>query len=43
MGSWKEVLTFIASNAEDQYDALKLRLRKRLGMGPIHLLPYLGH
>jgi phosphatidate phosphatase APP1 len=43
MGSWKEVLTYVASNVEDQYDALKLDLRERLGMGPIHLLPYLGH
>ncbi|WP_119071649.1 App1 family protein [Aggregatilinea lenta] len=43
MGDWKEVLSYVASNVEDQYDALKMNLRERLGIGPIHLLPYLGH
>lgn len=43
MTGWKDVIARVASNVEDHYDALKLGLRERLGLGPIHILPYTGY
>lgn len=43
MADWKSVLLQIASNAEDQFDEFKLRLRRKLAPRPIMILPYLGH
>jgi phosphatidate phosphatase APP1 len=43
MSDWKKVVTLIAVNVDDYYDSLKLRLRKLLGIGPVHLLSYLGY
>ncbi|NLX11661.1 MAG: DUF2183 domain-containing protein [Chloroflexi bacterium] len=43
MSDWKQVVALIASNVEDHYDALKLRLRHKLGIGPVQVLPYIGH
>jgi phosphatidate phosphatase APP1 len=43
MSNWKDILVHITSDIEDHYDALKLRLRKALGLGPVHVLPYIGH
>lgn len=42
MSEWKKALASAATSVEDQYDLLKLRLRKRMGIGPVHLLTYLG-
>jgi phosphatidate phosphatase APP1 len=43
MPSWQDVIVHVAANVEEHYDALKLRLRERLGIGPVQILPYLGH
>jgi len=43
MSEWKKALAQVANSVEDRYDLLKLRLRKRLGIGPVHLLTYLGY
>jgi phosphatidate phosphatase APP1 len=43
MSDWKEVITHLTANVEEHYDQLKLRLRETLGIGPVHLLPYLGY
>ena len=43
MSDWKDVVTYLAVNVDDHYDALKLRLRKLLGIRPVHILPYLGY
>lgn len=43
MSEWKKAIAQVASGIEDQYDMLKLRLRKKLGIGPVHLLTYLGY
>lgn len=43
MSDWKKVFTRFASNADDRFDRLKFRLRKRLGtLGPLLILPYRG-
>lgn len=43
MLEWKKAVAQVASGVEDRYDLLKLRLRKKLGIGPVHLLTYLGY
>lgn len=43
MSEWKKAIAQVASSVEDQYDMLKLRLRQKLGIGPVHLLTYLGY
>lgn len=43
MSEWKKAIAQVATSVEDQYDLLKLRLRKRLGIGPVHVLTYLGY
>lgn len=43
MANWEQVVANFANNIEEHYDALKLRLRQKLGIGPVHILPYLGH
>ncbi|HMM28390.1 MAG TPA: DUF2183 domain-containing protein [Aggregatilineaceae bacterium] len=43
MSEWKKAVAQVASNVEDHYDLLKLRLREKLGIGPVHLLTYLGY
>jgi len=43
MAHWKQVFTKIASNADDKFDQLRIRLMKRLGsFGPVIILPYRG-
>ena len=43
MVSWQHVLTHLANNAEDHFDKLKNRLRKRLDLlGPLMIAPYRG-
>lgn len=43
MSDWGRALRLIASNIEDAYDDLKLRLREKLGIGPVSVLPFMGH
>ena len=44
MAGWKKVIAGTVSNAEDQFDLLKYRLRERLGgRSPISILPYRGY
>lgn len=44
MSNWKTILTKIASNAEETFDDLHLKLHQRLGTDkPIQILPYLGY
>jgi phosphatidate phosphatase APP1 len=43
MASWREVLTHLVTDVEDQFDFLKYRWRERLGgRDPIMILPYRG-
>ena len=43
MSEWKKAVAQVASSVEDHYDQLKLRLRQKLGIGPVHILTYLGY
>lgn len=43
MSEWKKAVAQVASSIEDHYDQLKLRLRQKLGIGPVHILTYLGY
>ncbi|NOK59034.1 MAG: DUF2183 domain-containing protein [Chloroflexi bacterium AL-W] len=42
MAGWRKTLASIAINAEEQFDVLKERLRKRLGNDPLHIVVYQG-
>lgn len=44
MAGWKKFVSETVSNAEEQFDLLKYRLRERLGgRSPISILPYRGY
>lgn len=43
MANWKRALLGVMVNFEERYDDAKFRLRQRLGIGEICLVPYLGH
>jgi phosphatidate phosphatase APP1 len=43
MADWKHALLGVLTDFEAQYDSAKFRLRKRLGLGQICIVPYLGH
>lgn len=43
MSNWKHALLSVMDNFEQRYDAAKFRLMKRLGLGKLCVLPYLGH
>lgn len=44
MASWQRVLATVAYNVEEHFDALKFRLRKRLGrLNAVVMLPYRGY
>lgn len=43
MTAWKRALLGVMVNFEERYDAAKFRLRQRLGIGEICIVPYLGH
>lgn len=43
MPDWKHAILSVVSDFEDRYDAAKYRLRQRLSMGKICILPYIGH
>lgn len=43
MPGWEDIVAHFAHNVEEHYDALKLRLREKLGIGPVQIVPYLGH
>lgn len=43
MAGWEQVIAHYANNIEEHFDHLKLRLREKLGIGPVQLLPYRGH
>jgi phosphatidate phosphatase APP1 len=44
MSDWRKAVAIIASNVEEHYDKLKFRLHKKLsGVGPVKILPYIGH
>jgi phosphatidate phosphatase APP1 len=44
MAGWKKVIAETVSDAEDQFDLIKYRLRERLGgRNPITILPYRGY
>lgn len=42
MAGWRKTLASLAINAEEQFDILKERLRKRLGTDPLHVVVYQG-
>lgn len=43
MSQWKRKLLGVMVNFEERYDAAKFRLRQRLGIGEICIVPYNGH
>lgn len=44
MSDWRKIVSLVATNIEDHYDALKFRLHRKLnGVGPVKILPYIGH
>lgn len=43
MADWKRALRTVLTDFEGRYDAAKFRLRKRLGLGELCIVPYLGH
>jgi phosphatidate phosphatase APP1 len=43
MINWRHALLAIATNVEDHFDDLKVRLERRLSSNPIIITPYLSH
>jgi phosphatidate phosphatase APP1 len=43
MKPWERVIITFANNAEEVYDEARARLRRRLGVGKIQIIPYIGH
>ncbi len=43
MSDWQKAVAYIAANVEDHFDNLKFRLREKLGVSPVQILPYLGY
>jgi phosphatidate phosphatase APP1 len=43
MHGWKKAVALIASNVDDFFDEAKLRLKSRLGLGKLLIIPYLGY
>ena len=43
MADWKRAIRSGLTKVEARYDSAKFRLRKRLGLGELSIVPYLGH
>jgi hypothetical protein len=43
MADWPRALRGVLTDFEARYDSAKFRLRQRLGLGKVCIVPYLGH